>query len=238
MRKYPILALILWLCLVGCTNIIIPELQASLSEGLIVHYPFDGNASSGRLQGTAGEVVGASLVKDRFRREAHAYYFNGSSDYIIFKDANQFDVGTGDFALSVWIKTTTGMAGRIVSNGSDGFSTGYMIRMDGNGLLVEISSDGNPLYAFSSMAAVADGNWTNIVLNVERSTGARLYLNGVLDSEKAGDSTAVSLDNANLPTVGVNDQHVPAIEYFEGCIDDLRIYSRLLTAAEIASINQ
>ena len=55
---------------------------STLDQGLVAWYPFDGNASDMSGNENHGTVYGASLSVDRFGRNNHAYFFNGSSDYI------------------------------------------------------------------------------------------------------------------------------------------------------------
>ena len=54
----------------------------SLSDSLIAHYPFDGNALDVSGNANHGTLVGPVAVADRFGNNNAAYLFNGASDYI------------------------------------------------------------------------------------------------------------------------------------------------------------
>src|SRR6185436_5235414 len=56
--------------------------MAALDDGLIAHYPFNGNANDASTNGNNGTVVGAQLTTDRNGNPNQAYLFNGTSDYI------------------------------------------------------------------------------------------------------------------------------------------------------------
>ena len=49
------------------------------TEGLIAHYPFNGNANDESGYGNDGTVNGATLTEDRFGKSNSAYIFNGTS---------------------------------------------------------------------------------------------------------------------------------------------------------------
>ena len=51
---------------------------ASLKEGLVAHYPFNGNASDASGNGKNGVVQGPVSTTDRFGSPNSAYYFNGA----------------------------------------------------------------------------------------------------------------------------------------------------------------
>ncbi len=52
-----------------------------------------------------GTVNGATLTTDRFGNADHAYYFDGVDDFIDLGDDAAFQMGSNDFAISLWIKT-------------------------------------------------------------------------------------------------------------------------------------
>jgi hypothetical protein len=54
--------------------------QNSVSNGLVAHYPFNGNANDESGNGNHGTVHGAKLTQDRFGNPNSAYYFDGIDD--------------------------------------------------------------------------------------------------------------------------------------------------------------
>ena len=71
--------------------------------------------------------------------------------------------------------------------------------------------------------------WTHVALTYDGAT-LRLYVNGV---QVASQAQAGSIQTPSTPLrIGGN---VPYGEYFQGLIDEVRVYNRALSAAEIQS---
>ena len=56
--------------------------SADLTDGLVVWYPFSGNANDQSGNGNHATVYGATLTADRFGNPNSAYWFDGVNDYI------------------------------------------------------------------------------------------------------------------------------------------------------------
>jgi hypothetical protein len=198
------------------------------ASGLVAHYEFDQNANdssgnnnhgtlAGNPQWVTGEI-GGSLQLD------------GRNDYVDCGNDPSLDM-TGAITISAWIYPVGSGASstfpRIVdkSDGTGGGDPGYKIYLRAaDDYVVSVSAGGS--YMNSSSAAVLNG-W-NYVAFVITGTQWKLCLNGVW--QEWDESTFPSSSNnplfiGNSP---VGDRH------FDGIIDDVRIYSRVLTSAEIA----
>jgi len=107
-------------------------LSADLTEYLVAHYPFNGNADDESGNGNDGTILGATFTTNRFGNENCAYYFNGSNSFIEINDSYSPDIAYSDYSIVAWIKTeNTGNNGRIFSKGSSQCVPGYMMRMGG-----------------------------------------------------------------------------------------------------------
>lgn len=85
---------------------------------------------------------------------------------------------------------------------------------------------------FSSSAVVANGSWYHLAIVYDGgSQSAKLYVNGALDGTHAAASSlavnTVDLQIANLPGGG---------DYFIGAIDEVAVWTRALSGAEIAGL--
>jgi len=79
-----------------------PVAWADLNDGLIAHYPFNGNANDASGNGNHGTVNGATLTEDRFGNADSAYKFDGQDDYI---DLGQVKTNiSSKFSISAEIK--------------------------------------------------------------------------------------------------------------------------------------
>jgi hypothetical protein len=214
--------------------------HAGLSDGLVAYYPFNGNANDESGNGNNGRAVGATLDVDRFGKQNSAYLFDGSSNYIQLVNSGTLAIGLQSYSIAAWVKPVSPTnSGRIFSKGSSGCVTGYMMRMggpDGNNLHLENAFNGQCYIYFYSNQTIVDGNWHFVVGVVDRAVGAKIYIDGKLDSSQALDTSAYDLSNSRNPTMGVND--VDASEHFNGDIDEVRVYNRALPASEIQQLYQ
>ncbi|QDV09127.1 Listeria-Bacteroides repeat domain (List_Bact_rpt) [Planctomycetes bacterium Poly30] len=85
---------------------------------------------------------------------------------------------------------------------------------------------------------IQSGNWYHVAVTVDRTAGeAKIYFNGALAPTYVGGSLSNSIltDFQNQSTVYLNEFADGGWNY-NGLQDDVRIYNRILTAAEIANI--
>ena len=77
------------------------EKEDSFKDGLVAHYPFNGNANDASGNGKNATVHGPTLTKDRFE-QSKAYSFDGSNDYISApNNLKNFGI-QNQFTLSSW----------------------------------------------------------------------------------------------------------------------------------------
>ena len=79
---------------------------AGINDGLVAHYPFDGNANDASGNGNNGTVHGATLIGDRFGNANSFYSFDGWDDYINCGNSPLFDVN--HHSIIAWIKILGG----------------------------------------------------------------------------------------------------------------------------------
>ena len=85
--------------------------QVNLNQGLIAHYPLNGNANDISGNNINGTVVNATLTTDRNGNLNSAYYFNGSNTYIELPFSNLYNFAPQDsFSISVWVSPDQGYA--------------------------------------------------------------------------------------------------------------------------------
>lgn len=97
------------------------------------------------------------------------------------------------------------------------------------------STDGYPEMQVTSNAVLSTGEWTHLALSYGADHVLRLYVNGVLDSQIARTGTLSSA--AATPQTDLRlgiDRNNGRI--YQGFLDDVLIYNRALSAAEIAQL--
>jgi hypothetical protein len=197
-------------------------------SGPVAWYKFDessgttaidssGLGNNGTLLGGASRTSGVS---------GSALSLDGSSGNVTVSDSNSLDL-TSAFTISVWVNPTVTYADFkpiLVKNYVYylyAYSTGYC----GNGGTFA-GYDGG--YACNSTLLPAN-TWTLVTVTSNGST-IRLYKNGaeVSNAPVAGSITASS----GTLQIGASQFG----EYFNGKLDDVRIYNRALSVSEIQSI--
>lgn len=215
-----------------------PKIQiSSLQKGLVGHWNLDSesyNAATKRFtdksaysnHGTSANA--AVFAADRMGQADKAMTFNGTSDYV--NAGNGASLTTqGARTAEFWMKSTQ-LAGNkgIIGFNSTGTNIGFSFI--GNAPLLLLNTE-NYRY-WNSSNSYFDGTWKHFVITLPNTTqtgitGATLTINGVL----IGANTSTS---SNLPLAW--DIHLLGRNiygYFNGSIDEVRIYNRALSAEEI-----
>ncbi len=196
---------------------------AILTTGLVAYYPFSGNANDavGSLNGI---VNGASLATDRFGNASSAYSFDGVNDFI--NTSNVALTQTDNWTMTAWVKPAASSPDVIVvQNGGDGGGApcnGYSMGL--NNLNV---TGYHPCVAFlnGGSAAPQVNQWIHLTM-VRQSGVTSFYLNGV---QAPNTFTSAPITPAGVITIG----SASGIRFFNGSIDDVKIYNIALTPAQI-----
>lgn len=86
--------------------------------------------------------------------------------------------------------------------------------------------------------ALNDGNWHHIAVTVRRTKqrGIRWYHNGVRVGHSDPRDRLGSLENSGTLRIGTRTSNSPLSGWFQGDLDELEIYNRVLTPQEVATI--
>jgi len=206
------------------------ENAAPVATGLVAAYGFEESAgttaadSSGK--GLAGTIAGAtSSPSGKFGR---ALSFDGVNDLVTVADANPLDLAAG-MTLEAWVKPTVSSGWRTVllKERAGGLAYALYGSSDNGRPMTEILA-GSTREARGTTVLPA-GQWSHIAATYDKST-LRLYVNG---TQVASAALAGTLFNSpGALRIGGNSVWG---EYFSGLIDEVRVYERALTAAEIAA---
>ncbi|MBB03992.1 MAG: hypothetical protein CML03_00460 [Pseudooceanicola sp.] len=159
--------------------------------------------------------------------------FDGTDDYIRISDADSLDeVTTNNFSVSCWIKTTATDGSICVKRDSGaGFELGI-----GSGKVSWYLNDGSGYADTDDTATVNDGEWHHIVWVFDRGGSAYRYIDGV-NSGTNDSITSASGSLANSVDLGIGARlKTTPDNYYTGKIDELAIFDRTLTQAEITKI--
>ncbi|HSW54358.1 MAG TPA: LamG-like jellyroll fold domain-containing protein [Ignavibacteriaceae bacterium] len=206
--------------------------QVNLDSGLVAYYPFNGNAIDESGNGFNGTVFGATLTSDRFNRADKAYNFiydGFSSDKIQVSGTSGLNFSTGGFSLSAWIKFS-GSAGPgnnypIVSKHICGEQSGFILMLY-NGKLTFWLAGSSGYNILSTNEDYTDEMWHQVVAVYDESNQF-IYVDGVLKNSVAFNYSVIN--SADWALGGYNGCNGG----FNGKVDEVKIYNRPLSTAEI-----
>lgn len=213
-------------------------------DGLVSWWPGDGDANdiegnnNGALQGGAAFATGQA---------ADGFDFDGVDDYVsVPENDDDLDAGLGELTVTAWIYPFGGGAAsqRIVNKGVTTLETanrpGYRLGLVGGELRFGVSdnSSGALIDAQPSGLFPSDGQFHHVAGVLDRSTlEVRLYLDGGLIATRNFTSLG-SLSTAVPLAIGALDRggFGPNVSFFDGLIDEVAVFDRALTAAEITAV--
>ena len=206
------------------------------SNGLVLWYPFSGNARDGSSNANHGIVTNATLTADRFGRPDRAYRFygvNNSGPSTIVSKKKITITGAQPRTVSFWFNRydvnlveAPGILGW--GNFSNvGYASWFHIKQDSSMVLRGHYQD-----FYSTANIIHNHSWYHVVYTYNGSQGT-FYINGNKDSTEnfvsATDSSVLQIGHSIDPYTSPFDW--PA--YFDGVIDDIRIYNRAVDSNEI-----
>ena len=199
-------------------------------QGLVGYWSFDegtGNtAKDGSKNGNDGAITGSKWAKGVF---GSALEFNGVNDY-----ANMRNPGGGitNKAVSVeaWVQSMgSNVNANLVFAGPEGLDYGIWIQ--GGRFFAGVWNSEGVQYSAISPSSPTPGLWYHVAMTCDFNADkvVRFYINGILSCTSAAAGTAIRSGHTTIDVGG----RTPNASYFKGIIDEVRIYNRALSEAEI-----
>lgn len=206
--------------------------QNTVASGLIAAYNFNAGSGSSLAdltgKGHTGTITGATWTASG--KNSGALSFNGTSNWVTVADANDLDFTTG-FTIEAWVKPSTTTGWRTIAMKEATGSMPYgLYSTDDTGrppaVYGRVGAPGSEVRATGG-SVLSTTNWTHVTGTYNGST-LRVYVNGVQTGTANLSGNLVA--STGVLRIGGNSMWG---EYFGGLMDDLRIYNRALTPAEI-----
>ena len=212
------------------------NLPPLVHSDLILYLPFSSSLRDGSGMGWTATQTGGSWTDDRFNRPNHAMFFAGNNDAVLVSSTSDSEFASNQsFTAIAWVNTSTqqdstGIVGVIRPDG-----VGFQLLIANNKLqfLLTTLQGGNLLRSGTlGLANLVDGNWHFIALVANRDNGFSYSI--VLDStllNSASNPSPVDISGNGVGlTIGSNPSNGAG---FIGTIDDVRLYNRSLSTAEL-----
>ncbi len=200
------------------------------ADGLVAAYNFDEGTGSSTNDASGNTNTGTLLNAfwSSSGKNGKAILFNGTSSRIDVNDCNSLDLTT-NITLEAWVKPTTlptGFRTILHKERANGDSYALYANHDINRPSGEIFT-ASSYSEVTGTAKVPVTTWTHLATTYD-GTKLRLYVNGAL--KETTNKTGAIVPSSNPLRIGSS---VVWGEFYNGLIDDIRIYNRTLSRAEI-----
>ena len=207
------------------------QAQSFLTNGLVVYYPFNGNANDESGNGNDGMVQGATLTTDRNGVAETAYYFDGINNLIAATISN-LPVSDAPRTISLWAKAApdvvfgTTLAQWGIPDNTRAFA------IHANGTWSAESWGGG---SGAGSGVIVDEDWHHLVGTYDGTL--RIFADGSLKGEL---TIAIATGTSPLYVGGSVETNAQGahLQMFKGALDQIRIYNRSLSASEVWQLYQ
>jgi len=200
---------------------------------LIASYGFE-DASKNRLKDASPNGYNGTLEKGasyaKGGKSGKAAQFNGKDGYVNLPGAV---TDAEDYTFATWVKWDGGAAWqRVFDFGNDMTSHMFLTPSQGQGAQFTIHSQGKDQSILTS-SPLPTGKWVHVAVTLAGDTGT-LYIDG----KAAGTNAAMTYNPRDLQTseAWLGKSRFAADPYFKGSLDEVRIYDKALSAAEISKL--
>lgn len=198
--------------------------------GLLAYLPFDGDLQDRSPLGNHGAATGAPAI-DRFGLAEGAWALDGEADFVALS-AHALPRQPTEFTIALWVQTrATDLATFIFAGEING--GGMWLRY--SPVKKELTALSQGVFKVEAAADLSDGGWHHLAMRFD-GEALDIFVDGVM--EQSGPVTdTLTLGDAPMafgrlgePTGGFARDHLP------GAIDDVAVFGRKLSPAEVASL--
>jgi hypothetical protein len=231
-----------------------PDSTVNLTKGLLLYLPFSGNIADSSGNGNPTTAIGSVLTYDAHGYSNNAFGATGNGEEILVTNNGsiQFDTAYSlsyDFMVNaanqnamyiVMVDPVTG-EGPSFTTGTPLPGVPYLL-FGTEDVTLGCSADGrndNVNVVDTSGLIPVPGSWYNAIAIYHRGS-AQLYVNGQLLATKTGLGTEANFCTSSQIIIGNwwNGAQPVNSESMNGKLDNIRLYDRVLTAHEIATLAQ
>lgn len=218
----------------------------TLNDSLVAHYLLNGNGND-NIGSNHGTVNGVTPTSDRNANTNSAYLFDGINDWINIGSTTDLEI-TGDITVSAWVKTPSSWPStyhdpQIYSRYTYSLSTSTGVNfylndphLSSRGFAFILKTGSNSWgNDFATSSTTLQLNTWYFVVGVRESNLVKVYVNGVLEGTDIGSSSPINYGASPIASIGEKNGDSPG--FFNGVIDDVRIYKRALSTPEIQTLH-
>jgi len=209
------------------------------SASLLAHYPLDGNASDVTTSPINGSLTNVTFVPGRVGT-GNAARFAGGASYVQAPVASGSKLAfktTDRYSVAMWMRPDarpTGPSNWLAyTMGRNEFSSSIQLRPDGTAFAGNCTPTEFCFSAYGPTGTVVPGQWYHVAQVYDGATQSmQFFLNGAPAGTVSFAFSARAIDQA----FNIGGTPVDPSNGFIGSIDDVRVYTGLLSAAEISAL--
>jgi hypothetical protein len=208
------------------------------TEGLLAYYQFEGDGIDASGNGHTLTIQNGSFLPSR-SGAGTALHCDGATEAVALHDPS---LDPASVTVSLWLKASNPHLANsvgvvILSKFIGGSANGYMLWLDGSLISFIFGTGGPNTFSYIDNSSVLDNGWHSIICTAD-SKGTSMYFDGVIACSGIWQGgTPGTPTQTNPLTIGFGrDTSNNDSGFFSGTIDDVRIYNRVLTSAEITAL--
>lgn len=215
------------------TSVNLSSFCQNLQSGLVAHFPLNGNADDISILNIDGIVAGPTPTNGVLGVPSSALHFTSLQTDSITAGTSDRGI-TNQFSISLWIKTTTTEIDHLVNKYDWSVNRGFFIDIISGKPVLSGRDGGAGAIEVYGTSDVTDGIWHHIVGTCNGNTWA-IYVDCNLEATVTTVTANPGFINTLPLTLGyyylgqTGDNR-----FYDGDMDEVRIYNRALTTQEIA----
>jgi hypothetical protein len=206
-----------------------------ITSGLVAFYKFDETSGTSAADSSGNGYTGTLLGGATFSSglQNNAVTLSGRNEYVSLPRG--IVSGLTSFSMCTWVNLSAVTTwSRIFDFGTGTTAYMFLTPNSGAGVRFSVTTGGPAQEQQMNAATLATGSWQQVAVTLAANTGT-LYVNGV----QVAQNTSMTLNPASLGTTTQNwlgRSEFAGDPYLNGQIDNLRVYDRALSAAEVQSL--
>lgn len=220
----------------------------NLENGLVGHWTFDGDLdsviadSSGQgtdgYFGTSSEATSSMVVPGAI---GQAIGLDGTDDFALIPSYSSIQGGQ-DLTIALWFNTSSDNSyQKLITKSTDGGDKDWELGVDTSQSPTTVSFESEILdsgYKVSGTSTIQVDRWYSLVATIDVTNNTlTLYVDGREVGEDVGSLVGNTDTSSSIVSIGRRNYSYPGgyvgSLYTQGKIDDIRIYDRILSPAEI-----